>query len=227
MKAMLLAAGLGQRMGERSVDCPKPLLPIGDSTLIERHLKALQVAGFEDVVINVWYLADQIKNKLSDGSAYGLNIRYSEEDERLETGGGIKFALPLLGEDPFLLISSDVLTNMNYGVFRAGLADDADGHLMLVDNPGHHPQGDFSLIDDRLALRERQLTYSGIGVFRVEPFHAFKERVFPLRDVLFPLLQQNRLTGQRWDGYWSDVGTPARLSQAETDIHAGRCPSFN
>ena len=227
MKAMLLAAGLGQRMGERSVACPKPLLPIGDSTLIERHLKALQVAGFEDVVINVWYLADQIKNKLSDGSAYGLNIRYSEEDERLETGGGIKFALPLLGEDPFLLISSDVLTNINYGAFRDGLADDEDGHLMLVDNPGHHPQGDFSLIDNRLALRERRLTYSGIGVFRVEPFHTFKERVFPLRDVLFPLLQQNRLTGQRWDGYWSDVGTPARLSQAETDIRAGRCPSFN
>ena len=98
MKAMLLAAGLGQRMGERSLDCPKPLLPIGDTTLIERHLKALQVAGFEDVVINVWYLADQIKNKLGDGSAYALNIRYSEETERLETGGGIKFALPLLGE---------------------------------------------------------------------------------------------------------------------------------
>lgn len=227
MKAMLLAAGLGQRMGERSLDCPKPLLTIGDSTLIERHLKALQLAGFEDVVINVWYLADQIKNKLGDGSAYGLNIRYSEESERLETGGGIKFALPLLGEHPFLLISSDVLTNMNYGAFRDGLAGDADGHLMLVDNPNHHPQGDFSLIDSRLGLSEQRLTYSGIGVFRAEPFHASKKTVFPLRDVLFPLLQQNRLTGQRWDGYWSDVGTPARLSQAETDIRAGRCPSFN
>ena len=227
MKAMLLAAGLGQRMGERSLDCPKPLLPIGDSTLIERHLKALQLAGFEDVVINVWYLADQIKNKLGDGSAYGLNIRYSEESERLETGGGIKFALPLLGEQPFLLISSDVLTNMNYGAFRDGLAGDADGHLMLVDNPDHHPQGDFSLIDSRLGLSEQRLTYSGIGVFRAEPFHASKKTVFPLRDVLFPLLPQNRLTGQRWDGYWSDVGTPARLSQAETDIRVGRCPSFN
>ena len=227
MKAMLLAAGLGQRMGERSIDCPKPLLPIGDSTLIERHLKALQVAGFEDVVINVWYLADQIKNKLGNGSAYELNIRYSEENERLETGGGIKFALPLLGEDPFLLISSDVLTNMNYGAFREGLADDTDGHLMLVDNPDYHPQGDFSLIYNRLALSGQRLTYSGIGIFRAEPFYASKETVFPLRDVLFPLLYQNRLTGQRWDGYWSDVGTPARLSQAETDIRVGRCPSFN
>ena len=227
MKAMLLAAGLGQRMGERSVACPKPLLPIGDSTLIERHLKALQVAGFEDVVINVWYLADQIKNKLSDGSAYGLNIRYSEEDERFETGGGIKFALPLLGEDPFLLISSDVLTNMDYGALRVGLADDADGHLMLVDNPDHHPQGDFSLVDNRLTLSEQRLTYSGIGVFRAKPFHASKETVFPLRDVLSQLLHQNRLTGQRWNGYWSDVGTPARLSQAEADIRVGRCPSFN
>ena len=227
MKAMLLAAGLGQRMGERSLDCPKPLLPIGDTTLIERHLKALQVAGFEDVVINVWYLADQIKNKLGDGSAYGLNIRYSEEDERLETGGGIKFALPLLGEDPFLLISSDVLTNMDYGAFRDGLANDADGHLVLVDNPDHHPQGDFSLVGNRLALSEQRLTYSGIGVFRAEPFHESRETVFPLRDVLFPLLHQNRLTGQRWDGFWSDVGTPARLSQAEADIRAGRCPSFD
>ena len=227
MKAMLLAAGLGQRMGERSLDCPKPLLPIGDTTLIERHLKALQVAGFEDVVINVWYLADQIKNKLGDGSAYELNIRYSEENERLETGGGIKFALPLLGEDPFLLISSDVLTNMDYGAFAAGLADDADGHLMLVDNPDHHPQGDFSLVGNRLALSEQRLTYSGIGVFRAEPFHESKDTVFPLRDVLFPLLHHNRLTGQKWDGYWSDVGTPARLSQAEADIRVGRCPSFN
>ena len=178
-------------------------------------------------MINVWYLADQIKNKLGDGSAYALNIRYSEENERLETGGGIKFALPLLGEDPFLLISSDVLTNMDYGAFSDGLADDADGHLMLVDNPSHHPQGDFSLVDNRLTLSEQRLTYSGIGVFRAEPFYALKDKVFPLRDVLFPLLHQNRLTGQRWGGYWSDVGTPARLSQAEADIRSGRCPSFD
>ena len=116
---------------------------------------------------------------------------------------------------------------MDFAAFRDGLADDADGHLMLVDNPDHHRQGDFSLVGNRLALSEQRLTYSGIGLFRTEPFHASKDTVFPLRDVLFPLLHHNRLTGQRWSGYWSDVGTPDRLSQAEADIRVGRCPSFN
>ena len=119
-------------------------------------------------MINVWHLADQIKNKLGNGSAYALNIRYSEENERLETGGGIRLRCRFSGEDPFLLISSDVLTNMDYGALRDGLADDADGHLMLVDNPHHHPQGDFSLVENRLTLSEQRLTYSGIGVFRSE-----------------------------------------------------------
>ena len=224
MKAMLLAAGLGQRMVGLTSNRPKPLIEVGGRSLIERHLSALASAGFSDLVINLWYLADQIKDRLGDGERYGLRIQYSEEQERLETGGGIKHALPLLGDEPFLVISSDVLTNIDYSCLKRDPLGPFDAHLILIDNPPHHPDGDFSLHQGQLGRNAPKLTYSGIGILRPHLFQAAHREIFPLRDVLFPLVDSGKASGERWSGYWSDVGTPERLHQAEEDIRAGRCP---
>lgn len=214
MKAMILAAGRGERMRPLTDHTPKPLLRAGDDSLIGHHLRALAASGFSEVVINLAYRGEQIAAALGDGSAWGLRIAYSHEGESaLETGGGIHHALPLLGAAPFLLINGDVWTDYPLGAVPtpAGLA-----HLVLVDNPPHHPQGDFALHAGQVSDHgEPRLTYSGVAVLRPALFAACTPGAFPLAPLLRRAMAEGQVSGEHYRGAWLDVGTPARLAELE------------
>lgn len=215
MRAMILAAGRGDRMRPLTDHCPKPLLEVGGKPLIVWHLENIQRAGINDVIINVSYLAEQIKSTLGDGSAFGLNIRYSDEQPSpLETLGGILRALPLLGETPFLLVNGDIWTDFPMYKLRRLKVEQA--HLLLTSNPSHHPQGDFSL--DGAHLRHPQvdtetLTYTGIGVFHPNFFIGQQDsgQPLPLAPLLFAKANQGLITAEHIQHQWIDVGTPERI----------------
>ena len=213
MRAMILAAGRGERMGKLTDGTPKPLLQLGGETLIERHLKRLAVAGINEVVINLSYKSELIRSTLGDGSRWGLRIVYSVEGEPpLETGGGIICALPLLGDDPFLLVSADVFTDIDFASLRGSRGQ---GLLVLVPNPPHHPGGDFGLTSfGELTATEPRLTYAGIALLDPALFESFNVGRQPLRSILDPALERGLLAGLRYDGLWLDVGTPERLESA-------------
>jgi MurNAc alpha-1-phosphate uridylyltransferase len=211
MKAMILAAGRGERMRPLTDDTPKPLLRIGGQTLIEHHIHALAQAGFTELVINHAHLGEQIVAALGDGNAYGVEIRYSAETPAaLETGGGIFNALPLLGEAPFLVLNADIWTDFPL----AELPRQIEGlaHLVLVDNPEHHAQGDFSLSAGQVSQRgPAMLTFGGIGVYSPELFSACTAGAFPLAPLLRQAMDENRVSGEHYQGSWFDIGTPERL----------------
>ena len=211
MKAMILAAGQGERMRPLTDDTPKPLLRIGGQTLIEHHIHALAQAGFTELVINHAHLGEQIVAALGDGNAYGVEIRYSHETPAaLETGGGIFNALPLLGDAPFLVLNADIWTDFPL----AELPRQIEGlaHLVLVDNPEHHAQGDFSLSAGQVSQRgPAMLTFGGIGVYSPELFSACKAGAFPLAPLLRQAMDENRVSGEHYQGSWFDIGTPERL----------------
>lgn len=216
MKAMILAAGYGTRMQKAYPNIPKPLIPVGNTTLIEHNLSQLRDAGFTDVVINVSYLADQIINKLGDGKKYQLNIQYSiEKNEPLETGGGIKKALPLLGSDPFLMISSDIWTDYPFERLFKKHVDYA--HLVLVNNTADHPQGDFALCNNLISLNDsNQLTFGSIAVLNPQLFDTFYEDTFRLAAALKKAIQNNHpITGEHYLGNWHNVGTPEALKKVK------------
>ena len=211
MKAMILAAGFGTRMRPLTDTCPKPLLPVGGRPLIEHHLTRLARAGIKEVVINVSYRAEQIIEALGDGQRFGLSLYYSREATPLETGGGILAALPLLGEAPFLLVNGDVWCEALPDMTALGNEDLA--HLLLVDNPDHHPQGDFSLQNGRVAADgEPRLTFSGLSL--IDPALVADEPpgAFALAPLLKAAMQRGRVSGEHFAGRWVDVGTPERLA---------------
>jgi MurNAc alpha-1-phosphate uridylyltransferase len=211
MKAMILAAGRGERMRPLTDDTPKPLLRIGGQTLIEHHIHALAQAGFTELVINHAHLGEQIVTALGDGDAYGVEILYSAETPpALETGGGIFNALPLLGDAPFLVLNADIWTDFPL----AELPRQIEGlaHLVLVDNPEHHAQGDFSLSAGQVSQRgPAMLTFGGIGVYSPELFSACTAGAFPLAPLLRQAMDKNRVSGEHYQGSWFDIGTPERL----------------
>jgi N-acetyl-alpha-D-muramate 1-phosphate uridylyltransferase len=216
MKAMLLAAGRGERMRPLTDACPKPLLNVAGKPLIAWHLERLAQAGIRDVVINLSWLGEMIADAMGDGSAHGLAIHYSREPwPALETGGGIVQALPLLGEGPFLLVNGDVFTDIDFASLR--IAPDDLAQLVLVPNPSHHTQGDFALASGGRVAREggERLTYAGVALFRPELFAGAVPGRFPLLPWLLRALDAGRLGGQRHDGMWLDVGTPERLAQLD------------
>jgi len=215
MKAMILAAGRGERMRPLTDQTPKPLLEVNGKTLIEYHIEALVRAGISEIVINHGWLGEQIPRKLGDGSRYGAAILYSPEPpEALETGGGITQALPLLESDPFLVVNGDLYTDYPFSKL---LQDSSSlAHLVLVDNPDHHPQGDFLLDSERVTAYgggAGQLTYSGIARFDPAFFDASRQGRFPLAPLLFEGVSQGGVSGEHYQGRWSDVGTPERLAQ--------------
>lgn len=238
MKAMVFAAGRGERMRPLTDTVPKPLLPVAGTPLIVRHLEKLAGAGVREVVINLSHLAPAVTAALGDGSRWGLDIVYSHEGPQpLETGGGLLQALPLLGGDPFLLVNADVWSDLDYG----SLPGDPHGLacLVLVDNPGHHPAGDFWLaadgqvVDGPPPAAARRLTYAGIGVYRPELLHGWRTVIghapgaretpprFPLAPLLRAAMRRGRVSGRHHAGRWCDVGTPDRLAALET-LLAGR-----
>jgi len=223
MKAMILAAGKGERMRPLTLHTPKPLVRAGGVPLIEYHLRALQEAGFHEVVINHAWLGQQIEDYLGDGERFGLRITHSPEGEPLETGGGIFRALPLLGDEPFMVVNGDIWTDYPFKRLRMPLAGLA--HLVLIDNPAHHPEGDFSLIDgqvrDSLDAGTR-LTYSGIAVLHPKLFADCQDGPFKLAPLLRAAMNQGQVTGEHFTGRWVDVGTHERLAEVEQLLVAGR-----
>lgn len=211
MKAMILAAGRGERMRPLTDHTPKPLLAVGGKPLIHYHIEALKAAGITDLVINVAHLGEKIEAALGDGSALGVRIVYSREPEgALETGGGIVEALPLLGGGPFLAVNGDVRTDFSFS--NLAVAPDALAHLVLVENPEQHPQGDFALEGSQVRSQgETCWTFSGIGVYRPELFAECRTGRFPLAPLLRDAMDKGVVTGELYRGQWSDVGTPARL----------------
>jgi N-acetyl-alpha-D-muramate 1-phosphate uridylyltransferase len=223
MKAMVLAAGRGERMRPLTLDRPKPLLEVAGLPLIGHHLHALAMAGFRDVVVNVSWLGDQIRAALGDGSRYNVRVEYSDEGpEPLETGGGIFRALPLLGSAPFLVLNGDVWTDFPYAKLRESLRPEDSAHLVLVENPDHNPGGDFLLRGGRVVEGAagpgdggQRLTFSGVGVYRPQLFAGCEDGVFKLAPLIRAAARDGRVGGELHDGEWMDIGTPGRLAELD------------
>lgn len=210
MKAMILAAGRGERLRPLTDHTPKPLLSAGGRPLIEHLIVALVAGGITELIVNTAHLGAQVEAALGDGKRLGARISYSPEGEALETGGGIHRALPLLGEAPFLVVNGDIATDYPFGALRdlsVGLA-----HLVLVPNPPHHPAGDFALTEGRVHDGgDPRFTFGGIGVYRPELFRDCSPGRFPLAPLLRGAMAQGAVSGELHAGLWMDVGTVERL----------------
>jgi MurNAc alpha-1-phosphate uridylyltransferase len=228
MKAIVLAAGRGERLRPITDTTPKPLVPIAGKPLIVYHLEALARAGVRDVVINLSWLPDKLRAALGDGNAYGVRITYTDEGPvALETGGGIFNAVQLLGPGPFLVVNGDTFTDIDFGALRAGADADtragALARLVLVPNPTQHPRGDFGLEGDLIVERGTgRLTYSGVGVYRPEFFEGCTPGKFPLLPLFKRAIAAGRLRGELHKGEWCDVGTPQRLAELDGRVGAAR-----
>jgi N-acetyl-alpha-D-muramate 1-phosphate uridylyltransferase len=223
MKAMILAAGRGERMRPLTDHTPKPLLEAGGKTLIEHHLTGLKLAGFREIVINLAWLGQRIRDHLGDGKKYGLNIQYSDEGEALETAGGILHALPLLGKEPFLIVNGDIWTD--YPFQNLSIGKNALARLVMIDNPPHHPQGDFALQKNSLQLKGApMLTYGGIGIYQAELFTPYAPGKRGLREVLNSAIAQNKIEAELYRGRWFDIGTPERLEDLRQHLSASHTP---
>jgi len=212
MIAMILAAGRGERLRPITESVPKALVEVRGRSLLERHLDAVKAAGIENVVINLGWLGEQIADRIGSGANYGLSVVYSPEgDDILETGGGVQRALPLLGNQPFLVINADVFSDMP---LPTRLADGAEGHLVLVTTPAYKPQGDFDLADGRIANGENPVfTFSGVAIYRPRFFADCEPGRFSVVPMLRSAADASTLTGSVYEGMWQDVGTPQRLAE--------------
>jgi MurNAc alpha-1-phosphate uridylyltransferase len=221
MKAMLLAAGRGERMRPLTDDTPKPLLQAGGLPLIDYPLRALALAGIREVVVNLSWQAAKLRAHLGDGSRFGLALQFSEEGPvPLETGGGIFHALDRLGPGPFVLVNGDVWTD--FPLESLALPADALAHLVLVPNPAQHPAGDFWLQEDgRIGDSGERGTYSGVAVLAPALFAGCSPGRFPLKPLLDRAREAGRLSGEFWRGHWYDVGTPERLAALDGALRSG------
>lgn len=220
MKAMILAAGRGERMRPLTDHTPKPLLPVGGKPLIIWHVERLANAGFRDIVINHAHLGRQIEVVLGNGSQFGVSIRYSSEAEALETAGGIANALPLLGDAPFLVVNGDVYIDCDFALLKDQLSESQLAWLLLVDNPAHNPDGDFALIDGQVVAHGTPMyTFSGIGIYRPALFDSVvrgsKAKLAPL---LRAAMADGKVGGMHYAGRWTDVGTPQRLLELDLEL---------
>ena len=223
MKAMILAAGRGERMRPLTDYTPKPLLKAAGKPLIQYTIEKLVAAGFDDLVINLAYRGEQIRDFLGDGHRFNCRIAYSDEGKAaLETAGGIIHALPLLvGDEPFLVINADIacdypLTELHNRPLKLA-------HLVMMPNPPHHPEGDFHLTKEGLLLEhgENKLTYSGIGLFNPALFSGLPEEPLKLGPVLRDVMAEGKISGEKYSGFWMDIGTPERLRQLEQRLSSG------
>ncbi|UBO74928.1 N-acetylmuramate alpha-1-phosphate uridylyltransferase MurU [Aeromonas rivuli] len=217
MKAMILAAGRGERMRPLTDTVPKPLLRVGGKPLIVHHLEKLKAAGISEVVINHAWLGDKLVAALGDGSDVGVQIAWSAEAAALETAGGIVQALPLLGDGPFLVINGDTWLGMDYAPLVSQSLGDDLAHLWLVPNPPQHPQGDFSLEGDRV-LDRPGLTFSGVGLYHTSAFSALTQGSRKLAPLLRDWMAQGRVGGSPLIGDWRDIGTVARLRALDDEL---------
>ncbi len=218
MKAMILAAGRGERLRPLTDKTPKPLIRVAARPLIEYHIDNLVRAGITEIVINTAWLAGKIHQQLGDGSSYGASIRYSDEGEALETAGGIINALPLLGDEPFIVVNGDTWCDFDLSTL-AKLKADKQAHLVLVKNPEHNQKGDFALQDGIIKnTGEPMCTFSGIGLYSTHFFAEQKTGITPLAPLIRKKAEDGLVSGQVYDGRWTDVGTKERLQELEKQL---------
>lgn len=217
---MILAAGRGERMRPLTDRTPKPLLGVGGKPLIVWHIERLVRAGLSDIVINHAWLGEQIEAALGDGSRFGARIHYSRETSALETAGGIVLALPLLGAGPFLVVNGDVYTDFDFASLAAMTLNGRLAHLVLIDNPAHHPQGDFALNGGTVAEDgAARLTFSGIGLYHPALFDGLVPGArAPLAPLLRRAMREGRVSGVHFQGRWVDVGTAERLADLDASL---------
>ena len=221
LKAFILAAGEGRRMRPLTLTRPKPLLEVGEYSLIEHHLLRLRSAGIREIVINVCYLGQQIIDRLGDGSRYGVTIQYSFEETLLETGGAIEKVRDMLGSYPFLLVNSDTWIEIDFARLTSKALDGAM-HLVMVRNPEHHSKGDFHLnslgMIEHCSELNTSVTYSGVSIIDPLKFKLYPNirQKFPLKEVLDWFIARQAISGELYDGIWVDVGTPERLERLKS-----------
>ena len=225
MKAMILAAGLGNRMRPLTLTTPKPLLCVGSKPLIVWHIEALKAAGIQQIVINTAWLAHKLHEALGDGSAYGVQILWSDEHEPLETAGGIRHALPLLGDEPFLLVNGDIWLAYDFQKLISKDLGQNLAHLVLVDNPPQHPKGDFAFAraSDKALIQstgDERYTFAGVSVLSPQLFAALPVGKAPLAPLLRQAIAQGLVTAEHHAGAWVDVGTPERLAELDQYLQA-------
>lgn len=226
MKAMILAAGLGNRMRPLTLHTPKPLLEVGGKPLIVWHIEKLQNIGIKDIVINTAWLGEKLAQTLGDGSQFGVNILWSHEGEGLETAGGIINALPLLGQEPFILVNGDVWSTMDFSTLLDVKLENDLAHLVLVENPAQHPNGDFTLANGRAYTFDQNqsgeaLTYSGVAVIHPGMFAGLENGKRPLAPLLKQAMLEQQISASKMQGVWVDVGTPERLNVLDQQIKQG------
>jgi len=215
MKAMILAAGRGERMRPLTDQIPKPLLEVAGKPLIVWHLEKLAKANFEEVIINHAHLGEMIETYVGDGSRWNLKITYSREGSPLETAGGIKKALPLIGDQPFLVVNADIYTDFNFATIKNRNLNGSKGHMVMVKNPKQHPDGDFFLQNNQIELEGKErLTFSGIAIYQPKIFEDINiEPVAKLAPILKKLIGAKCISGEAYQGLWFDIGTPERLNE--------------
>ena len=215
MKALILAAGRGERMRPLTDHIPKPLLEVAGKPLIIWHLEKLAKANFEEVIINHAHLGGMIEAYVGDGSRWNLKVTYSREGSPLETAGGIKKALPLIGDQPFLVVNADIYTDFNFATIKNRNLNDYKGHLVMVRNPKQHPDGDFFLQNNQIEREGKErLTFSGIAVYQPKIFEDINlEPVAKLAPILKKLIDAECISGEAYQGLWFDIGTPERLNE--------------
>ena len=226
MKAMILAAGMGNRMRPLTLHTPKPLLEVGGKPLIVWHIEKLQKIGVQEIVINTAWLGEKLAEALGDGSQFGVKILWSHEGEGLETAGGIIKALPLLGNEPFILVNGDVWTTMDFAPLLNVQLENDLAHLVLVENPVQHPLGDFTLAANKAYTFEQarsgeNLTYSGVAVMHPQMFVGLESGKRPLAPLLKQAMQEEKISAHKLQGVWMDVGTPERLNALDQQIQQG------
>ena len=221
LKAMILAAGRGERLRPLTDTIPKPLIEVAGKPLIQYHIDRLRDAGMTDIIINTAWLADSIHDMLGDGGRFGVSISYSDEGTALETAGGIIRALPQLGDGPFLVINGDIWCDYDFTSLPV-IAADKLAHLVLVDNPQHNPAGDFAIEHGLIRNQAASmLTFSGIGIYRKALFEGRPQGPLPLAPILREMADQGLVSGEHYAGRWTDVGTIERLEQLDYTLRHG------
>lgn len=217
MRVMILAAGRGTRLRPYTDTTPKPMLNVRGRPLIEHQLDWLKAAGISEVIINLHHLGEQIEAHVGDGQRFGIEVRYSVEDELLETGGGIVKALPLLGTEPFWVLNGDIFTDYALTNFRRDLPDGSLAHLLLTPTPDFRDAGDFEWADGRITSRGTTYVYCGIALLHPSLFDGRAVEPFSLADLYFEAIERGELTGEVWRGQWTDIGTPEQLEALQDD----------
>ncbi len=218
MKAMILAAGRGERLRPLTDKTPKPLIKVAGKSLIEYHLQNLSAAGFKEIVINTAWLAENIHHQLGNGESYGVTIQYSDEGEALETAGGIINALPLLGKKPFLVVNGDIWCDFDFSTLPE-LNNSTQAHLVLVNNPDHNKKGDFALQDGLIKNTGKPMyTFSGIGIYSASFFAEQQAGPLPLAPIIRNKCETGLVSGQYYNGEWTDIGSIERLQELEKQL---------